>query len=189
MAVVAEILRQRLDDVAVAPIRDPAAVAQMIAAGSGKSAFARRTYRHARDRPPRQSRSEVSGKVGAITDGEFTITGPMYTGIRVFGRTAVLEIDNAGAKRNRCHRARARADGSGRVHTIAASTPPQALHHAQVGSIHYRAGFKPIAAHIVRMRRRRSHQRRPVGVSLPETHAADLSARPDLTTEQDKRPR
>ena len=37
MMVVAEILRQRLDDVAVAPIRDAAAVAQMIAAGSGTS--------------------------------------------------------------------------------------------------------------------------------------------------------
>ena len=35
MAVVAEILRQELDDVAIAPIRDPAAVAQMIAAGVG----------------------------------------------------------------------------------------------------------------------------------------------------------
>ena len=39
---------------------------------------------------------QVRGRVRAITDGEFVITGPMYTGIRTFlGRTAVLDTGRA----------------------------------------------------------------------------------------------
>ena len=46
-----------------------------------------------RDRTRRVSPLEVDGRVRAITDGEFVITGPMYTGIRTYlGRTAVLEV-------------------------------------------------------------------------------------------------
>ena len=34
----------------------------------------------------------VEGRVQAITDGEFVVTGPMYTGVRMhLGRTAVLD--------------------------------------------------------------------------------------------------
>ena len=152
MAVVAEILRQRLDDVAIAPIRDPG--------GGGaddrrrqrqpRPAVAGRTYRHALDRP-RGEPLEVSGKVGAITDGEFTITGPMYTGIRTFlGRTAVLEVDNAGRENgDRRHRARARADGPGRIHPLRHRPLAPKRYIMLKSRIHYRAGFKPIASHIV----------------------------------------
>ena len=36
---------------------------------------------------------DVEGHVLAITDGEFVVTGPMYTGVRMhMGRTAVLEV-------------------------------------------------------------------------------------------------
>src|SRR6202163_2278520 len=98
MAVVAEILRQQLDDVAIAPIRDPAAVAQMIAAGIGNRVAL--DLGGKTDMPSIGSKGEplsVSGRVLAITDGEFTITGPLYTGIRTFlGRTAVLGVENSG---------------------------------------------------------------------------------------------
>ena len=97
MVVVAEIIRQELEDVAIAPIRDAASVARMIAAGVGnhvKLALGGKT-----DMPSiglSGEPLEVEGLVRAITDGEFTITGPMYTGIRTFlGRTAVLDTGRA----------------------------------------------------------------------------------------------
>jgi len=93
MAVVAEVLRQGLQDVAIAPIRDPAAVAQMMAAGVGRQvtvALGGRT-----DMPSIGLRGQplmVTGTVRAITDGEITITGPMYTGLKThLGRTALLD--------------------------------------------------------------------------------------------------
>jgi microcystin degradation protein MlrC len=151
MAVVAEILRQRLDDVAVAPIRDPAAVAQMIAAGSGNPV---RLSLGGHTDMPAIGRSgeplEVSGKVGAVTDGEFTITGPMYTGIRTFlGRTAVLEIDNAGAKMQIVITERAHEPMDLGVFTHCGIDPSRKRYVMLKSRIHYRAGFKPIAAHIV----------------------------------------
>src|SRR6202158_479245 len=98
MTVVVEILRQELDDVAIAPIRDPVAVAQMIAAGVGNRVTLNLGGRT--DMPSIGVKGEplsISGRVLAITDGEFTITGPMYTGIRTFpGRTAVLGVENSG---------------------------------------------------------------------------------------------
>ena len=43
---------------------------------------------------------EVEGRVLAITDGEFVVTGPMYTGVRMhMGRTAVLEVGRAAGVR------------------------------------------------------------------------------------------
>jgi microcystin degradation protein MlrC len=151
MAVVAEILRQRLDDVAIAPIRDPAAVAQMIAAGSGNPV--RLSLGGHTDMPAIGRRGEpleVSGKVGAITDGEFTITGPMYTGIRTFlGRTAVLEVDNDGAKMEIVITERAHEPMDLGVFTHCGIDPSRKRYIMLKSRIHYRAGFKPIAAHIV----------------------------------------
>src|ERR1700719_1427178 len=97
MAVVAEILRQELDDVAIAPIRDAASVARMIDAGAGNRVTLSLGGKTAM--PSIALAGEplgVAGVVRAITDGEFTITGPMYTGIRTFlGRTAVLDTGRA----------------------------------------------------------------------------------------------
>ena len=93
---------------------------------------------------------EVSGKVGAITDGAFTITGPMYTGIRTFlGRTAVLEIDNAGAKMEIVITERAHEPMDLGVFTHCGIDPRRKRYIMLKSRIHYRAGFKPIAAHIV----------------------------------------
>ncbi|MGH8850885.1 MAG: M81 family metallopeptidase [Casimicrobiaceae bacterium] len=151
MTVVAEILRQRLSDVAIAPIRDPEAVATMIAAGTGNPvtlALGGHT-----DMPAIGRKGEplaVSGRVGAITDGEFTITGPMYTGIRTFlGRTAVLDIDNAGAKVEIVVTERAHEPMDVGVFTHCGIDPRRRRYLMLKSRIHYRAGFKPIAAHIV----------------------------------------
>ncbi len=88
----------------------------------------------------------VEGRVQAITDGEFIITGPMYTGIRTYlGRTAVLDTG------------RARIVVTERPHepfdlgvfTHAGIDPRRVRYIMLKSRIHYRAGFRPIAAHTV----------------------------------------
>ncbi|HKW79497.1 MAG TPA: M81 family metallopeptidase [Casimicrobiaceae bacterium] len=151
MAVVAEILRQRLDDVAIAPIRDPAAVARMADAGIG-SRVTLELGGHT-DMPSIGRRGEplqVSGRVAALTDGEFTITGPMYTGIRTFlGRTAVLDVGEPGAVAQIVVTERAHEPMDVGVFTHCGIDPARKRYLMLKSRIHYRAGFKPIAAGIV----------------------------------------
>ena len=147
MAVVAEVLKQELDRVAIAPIRDPQAVAAMVEAGEGQDvrlALGGNTAMPSIGLPGRPL--EVSGRVARITDGAFTITGPMYTGVRTFlGRTAVLDTG------------RARIVVTSRPHEpfdqgvfTHAGIDPRAQRYLMLKSrVHYRAGFKPIASHIV----------------------------------------
>lgn len=147
MDVVAEVLRQELDDVAIAPIRDPAAVATMIDAGAGqhvKLALGGHT-----DMPAvglRGAPLQVEGRVLAITDGEFVVTGPMYTGIRMhLGRTAVLDTGRAQVVVT--ERPHEPFDLGVFTHT---GIDPRRKRYVMLKSrIHYRAGFKPIASHIV----------------------------------------
>ncbi|MFO1322491.1 MAG: M81 family metallopeptidase [Burkholderiales bacterium] len=151
MTVVAEILDQQLDDVAIAPIRDPAAVATMVDAGVGqrvKVALGGHT-----DMPSiglKGSPLIVEGRVQAITDGVFTITGPMYTGVKTFlGRTAVLEVENRGARVQIVVTERPHEPFDVGVFTHAGIDPRQKRYLMLKSRIHYRAGFKPIASHIV----------------------------------------
>jgi len=82
----------------------------------------------------------------AITDGEFTITGPMYTGIRTFlGRTAVL--DTGRAQIVVTERAHEPMDLG--VFTHCGIDPRRKCFVMLKSRIHYRAGFRPIASHIV----------------------------------------
>jgi microcystin degradation protein MlrC len=151
MAVVEEVLKQGLDDVAIAPIRDPDAVQKMIAAGLGNNVTL--SLGGKTDMPSVGLKGRpitVSGRVRAITDGEIVFRGPMYTGLKShLGPTAVLEVTGA----------------RGRAEIVVTS-----LHHEPFdlvifrhcgieptkkrfillkSRIHYRAGFKPIASHIV----------------------------------------
>ena len=84
MSVVAEVMRQGLSDVLVGPICDPTAVARIVSAGTVASVTM--------DLGGRIDMSQlnlkgtpltVTAKITRITDGEFTITGPMATGMRV----------------------------------------------------------------------------------------------------------
>jgi microcystin degradation protein MlrC len=147
MKVVAEIVRQALDDVAIAPIRDPRAVATMVDAGVGqhvKLALGGHT-----DMPSiglSGAPLAIEGRVHAITDGEFVITGPMYTGIRTFlGRTAVLDTGRALVVVTE----RQHEPFDLGVFTHAGIDPRQKRYVMLKSRIHYRAGFKPIASHIV----------------------------------------
>ena len=85
-----------------------------------RQARARRPYRHAVDRPRRAAARASTAACAAITDGEFAITGPMYTGMRTLPRAHRGARHRARADRR--HRAPARAVRPGRVHATRAST-------------------------------------------------------------------
>lgn len=147
MKVVEEILRQELDGVAIAPIRDPAAVAACVEAGVGQRVRLDLGGRTAMPSIGLAGRPlALDARVERITDGEFTITGPMYTGVRAYlGRTAVLDTG------------RARIVVTSRPHepfdvgvfTHAGIDPRRQRYIMLKSRIHYRAGFKPLASHIV----------------------------------------
>jgi microcystin degradation protein MlrC len=97
MDVLGVALEQGLDDIVVGPICDPDAVAAMMAAGVGARIGLGIGNRVAM---PRIGVSKdplwLSGVVSVLGDGEYTISGPTYTGMRCFmGRAAVLETGQA----------------------------------------------------------------------------------------------
>ena len=96
----------------------------------------------------------------------------MYTGVRMhLGRTAVLEVDTA---------ARAQIVVTERPHepfdlgvfTHAGIDPRRKRYVMLKSRIHYRAGFKPIASHIVECAGAGRDQRRPVRLSVPQADPA-----------------
>ncbi|MBM4442791.1 MAG: M81 family metallopeptidase [Candidatus Rokubacteria bacterium] len=147
MSVVAEVMKQGLDDVVAGPICDPAAVARIVSAGTAASVTLDVGGRI--DMPQLNLKGQpltVSGKVTRITDGEFTVTGPMATGTRIrMGRTAVLDTGNIQlviAER------RAEPFDLG-VFTHAGIDPRRKRYVLIKSRQHFRAGFEPIARHIV----------------------------------------
>ena len=147
MLVVEEILRQELDDVAIAPIRDPQAVAQMVEAGIGNNVtltLGGRTDMPAIGLSGRPL--ELAGRVRNITDGEIVFTGPMYTGLKShLGRTAVLDTGRAQIVVTERHH----EPFDLVIFRHCGIEPTQKRFIMLKSRIHYRAGFKPIAAHIV----------------------------------------
>lgn len=97
MYVLREALRQGLNGIAVAPIRDAQAVAKLVQAGIGAKVTL--DVGGKMDMPSIRRKGEpmsLTGTVRAITDGEYTITGPQFTGMRCFmGKTVVLDTGNA----------------------------------------------------------------------------------------------
>ena len=146
-AVLAEIIRQELDDVAVFAICDPAAVARMIEAGVGNEVTLSLGGKIDMPAIGRTGEPlEVSGRVRHISDGEFIVRGPMYTGVRAaMGRSAVLDtgkVEIVVIERNHepwdlgCFRS-------------VGIEPTHKRYLMLKSRIHYRAGFAPIAKHIV----------------------------------------
>ena len=90
-------LEHGLEDILVGPICDPQAVAQLLEAGYG----ARAVVRVGNKRPLAKlgitkSPLVLEGTVRAISDGRFTITGPIYTGQAVeMGRTVLFDTGAA----------------------------------------------------------------------------------------------
>lgn len=93
MAVIEEALHQGLDRILAGPIRDPEAVAAMIAAGIGATVtleIGGKMPSPALKEPLRPMR--LTGVVRSLAIGRFTVEGPVFTGMPVdLGRCAVLE--------------------------------------------------------------------------------------------------
>jgi microcystin degradation protein MlrC len=147
MTVLAEIIRQELDDVAVATVCDPGAVKEMMKVGIGRSVTVKLGGKQSMPSIGRQGEPlTVAGKVRTLSDGDWIVRGPMYTGVTVhMGPTAVLD--------------------TGRVKIVVTShnhepwdlgvftsvgIDPRACRYLMLKSrIHYRAGFAPIAKHTI----------------------------------------
>jgi microcystin degradation protein MlrC len=89
-------LAQGLTGLVSGPLCDPEAVAQLIEAGVGATVTIGVGNKLQREGAAPRTPFEATGVVRAITDGEYVITGPTYTGQRAYmGRAAVLDIGTA----------------------------------------------------------------------------------------------
>lgn len=147
MSVIEEAIRQDLQDVCAGPICDPESVARMIAAGVGAEVVLDLGGKV--DMPAVGLRGKplrISGRVRAITDGAFTVTGPMATGTTIrMGRTAVLDT---GAMQIVVSEDRSEPFDLG-VFTHCGIDPTRKRYVILKSRQHFRAGFEPIARHIV----------------------------------------
>jgi microcystin degradation protein MlrC len=147
MSVVEEVMRQGLDDVVAGPICDPESVARILAAGTAASVTLPLGGKI--DMPQIGLEGKpltVIGKITRITDGEFVVTGPMATGTRVrMGTTAVL--DTGGIQIVISERRSEPFDLG--VFTHCGIDPRRKRYVLIKSRQHFRAGFEPIARHIV----------------------------------------
>lgn len=146
-AVLAEILRQELEDVAAFAIYDPEAVQQAVAAGIGASVTLDIGGKLPMPALPVESRPlEVTGRIKTISDGRYRNKGPMYAGVAMdMGTSVVLD--------------------TGRVEIVLISRhvephdinallslgidPMQKRYVMLKSRIHWRAGLKQIAREII----------------------------------------
>jgi microcystin degradation protein MlrC len=92
MDLLEEVLKQNLEDVVSGPLCDPQAVAALMAAGVGSTVTVTVGNKVSGKAVTPQLPVSVTGVVRALTDGEYVISGPTYTGQRAFmGRAAVLD--------------------------------------------------------------------------------------------------
>lgn len=96
-AVLEQALALGLNGIMVGPLCDPEAIGQLVAAGVGAHLTLpvgnKRSLSHL-GIPSRPL--SLTGTVRAITDGEYVVKGPTYTGMRChMGRTAVFDIGTA----------------------------------------------------------------------------------------------
>jgi microcystin degradation protein MlrC len=147
MSVIEEAMRQGLDDVVAGPICDPATVTRIVEAGTAASVTLDLGGKV--DMPQINLTGKpltVTGKVTRITDGEFVVTGPMATGTRVrMGRTAVLDT---GSMQIVLAERRSEPFDLG-VFTHCGIDPRRKRYVLIKSRQHFRAGFEPIARHIV----------------------------------------
>jgi microcystin degradation protein MlrC len=147
MAVLAEVLAQGLEDACAGPFCDPDSVARMIDAGVGSRITLELGGKT--DMPAMGLKGEpvtVTGTVRRITDGTFTITGPMFTGVTMnIGRTAVLDT---GAIEIVVSEDRYEPFDTG-CFTHAGIDPAKKRYVLIKSRQHFRAGFEPLAKHIV----------------------------------------
>ncbi len=143
MTVLREVIRQGLEDVAVAAIFDPEAVRKMAAAGVGATVtlpLGGRTDMPAIDR--RGEPLAVTGRVRTLSDGEWIVRGPMYTGVKVsMGPSAVLDTGSIQIVVVSRHH-----EPWDQGVFLSLGIDPRTKRYLLLKSrIHYRAGFAPLA--------------------------------------------
>jgi microcystin degradation protein MlrC len=147
MAVLAEAMRQGLDDLCAGPYCDPEAVARMVDAGLGAEVTLELGGKV--DFPAIGLGGQplrLTGRVRRITDGTFTVTGPMFTGTVVkLGRTVVFDTGKAELVVGEI---RHEPFDTG-CFTHAGIDPARKRYILIKSRQHFRAGFEPIIAHVV----------------------------------------
>ncbi|MBU2513152.1 M81 family metallopeptidase [bacterium] len=142
MAVIKEVMDQNLEDVAVAAVYDPEAVKVMQEAGIG--AEVEISLGGKIDMPSISLERKpllLRGKVKVLTDGHWTVQGPMYTGVEVhMGPTAVFDTGNVEIVVVSRHH----EPWDVGVFTSVGIQPQQKKYLLLKSRIHYRAGFAPI---------------------------------------------
>jgi microcystin degradation protein MlrC len=143
MSVLREVICQGLEDVAVAAIWDPAAVKQMAEAGVGATLTLKLGGKT--DMPSIGKAGDpltLTGRVRTLTDGEWIVRGPMYTGVKVsMGPTAVLDT----GKIQIVVVSRHHEPWDQGVFTSVGIDPRHKRYLLLKSRIHYRAGFAPLA--------------------------------------------
>jgi microcystin degradation protein MlrC len=145
VAVLEEVIRQGLEDVAMFGICDPEAVEEMALAGVGSRLTL--SLGGKVDMPSiglRGEPLEISGCVRALTDGDFVVTVAMARGtVESMGQTAVLDTGNVQIVV--CSRNSEPFD-LGCFRSVGIE-PTQKKFLILKSRIHYRAGFRAIARH------------------------------------------
>jgi len=97
MDVLEELLADGQDGILVGPIADAETVAQMFAAGEGAEIEVRLGNKTpAEGLPPPRAPLHLTGKVRALSNGSYRVTGPIYNGqLLSMGRAAVLDTGRA----------------------------------------------------------------------------------------------
>jgi microcystin degradation protein MlrC len=147
MAVLAGILREGLDNVAVFAIHDPAAVRQMMAAGIGATVTL--PLGGKTDMPAIGRKGEpltVTGTVKLISAGKYRNLGPMQKGVLTdMGPTVVFDTGKVEIVVISRH-----VEPHDLACLLSLGIDPLAKRYIMLKSrIHYRAGFKPIAKAII----------------------------------------
>jgi microcystin degradation protein MlrC len=141
MVVLREVLRQGLQGVAVAAVWDPDAVLEMMRAGVGATLTLDLGGKS--DMPSVGHTAQplrLTGRVRRLSDGEWTIRGPMYTGTKVMtGPTAVFETAGVSIVVTSLHH----EPWDAGIFTSVGIDPAHCRFLLLKSRIHYRAGFSP----------------------------------------------
>ncbi len=147
MTVLDEMLQQGMTSIVAGPFWDPESVALMISSGIGSEVCLTICGNTAVPSIGQNGHGlNCTGRVLNITDGRYTVTGPMQTGLEIrLGRTVVL--DTGHAKIILAEQRWEPYDPGFFVHT---GLDPKDFKYILIKSRqHFRAGFESIASHIV----------------------------------------
>lgn len=145
MTVIAEVLRQDLQGVAMAAVWDPDAVQAMQKAGVGATVtldLGGKMAMPSIDFPAKPL--TVTGRVRRLSDGEWIVRGPMYTGAKVTaGPTGVLEVGGMQIVITSLHH----EPWDAGIFTHIGIDPAHCRYILLKSRVHYRAGFRPYEKH------------------------------------------